>query len=352
MASYRKRDGSWEYRISYKTADGKYKQKSKRGYRTKAEAQRAAAEVERELSDGLFIDREQSLADYYDNWAEIHKKPNVTSVTWKKYLYTAKKIKLYFGNAKMTSITATQYQQVINDFASTHSQETVEKFHAHVKSCVKMAVHEGIIKRNFCDFALVKSENKGYDPETKLLTAEEYQHVLEVTKNKRDIKTYFCIYLIAVTGMRFAEAQGLTLDSVDYEKLEISVDKTFNQAQSKDFMPTKNPSSIRTIPISEQTADYIKEYTNGAYEPNELRRLFYGVSNTIANRILKKIVGRNVHIHSLRHTFASYLISQEVELISISRLLGHKDLTTTLKVYAHQLDAVKDRSDDKVRGLF
>ena len=144
----------------------------------------------------------------------------------------------------------------------------------------------------------------------------------------------------------------MTLDSVDYEKLEISVDKTFNQAQSKVFMPTKNPSSIRTIPISRKTADYIKEYVNVAYETNELQRLFYGVSNTIANRILKKIVGRNVHIHSLRHTFASYLISQEVELISISHLLGHKDLTTTLKVYAHQLDAVKDRSDDKVRGLF
>ena len=117
-------------------------------------------------------------------------------------------------------------------------------------------------------------------------------------------------------------------------------------------MPTKNPSSIRNIPISRKTADYIKEYINVAYEPNELQRLFFGVSNTIANRILKKIVGRNVHIHSLRHTFASYLISQEVELISISHLLGHKDLTTTLKVYAHQLDAVKDRSDDKVRGLF
>ncbi|HEP3562741.1 TPA: site-specific integrase [Streptococcus pyogenes] len=352
MASFRKRDGSWEYRISYKALDGSYKQKSKRGYRTKADAQRAAAEVERELSDGLFINRDQSLEEYYQKWSEVHKKPNVSAVTWKKYLYTAAKIKLYFGQAKLTSITATHYQQVINDFAATHSQETVEKFHAHVKACAKMAVHEGIIKRNFCEFALVKSENKGYDPETKLLTMEEYQHVLEATKAKRDIKTYFCIYLIAVTGMRFAEAQGLTLNDVDYEQLEISINKTFNSVQSSDFMPTKNPSSVRTVPISRQTASYIKDYIATTYEPNQSQRLFFGVSNTIANKILKKIVGRNVHIHALRHTFASYLIAQGIELISISQLLGHKDLTTTLKVYAHQLDAVKDRSEDKVRSLF
>ncbi|HEM4802710.1 TPA: Arm DNA-binding domain-containing protein, partial [Streptococcus suis] len=50
MAYFRKRDNGWEYRISYKAPDGSYKQKSKSGYRTKAEAVQAASQAEIELS--------------------------------------------------------------------------------------------------------------------------------------------------------------------------------------------------------------------------------------------------------------------------------------------------------------
>ncbi|ASW49299.2 hypothetical protein A7J08_03045 [Streptococcus suis] len=68
--------------------------------------------------------------------------------------------------------------------------------------------------------------------------------------------------------------------------------------------------------------------------------------------LIKKIVGRNVHIHSLRPTYASYLITQGVELISISQLLGHENLNIKLKVYVHQLESLKEKSNDKVRKIF
>ncbi|HEM3711137.1 TPA: tyrosine-type recombinase/integrase [Streptococcus suis] len=64
------------------------------------------------------------------------------------------------------------------------------------------------------------------------------------------------------------------------------------------------------------------------------------------------MVGRNVHIDSLRHTHASYLITQRVELISISQLLGHENLNITLKVYAHQLESLKEKSNDKFKKIF
>ncbi|MBV1943324.1 tyrosine-type recombinase/integrase [Streptococcus parasuis] len=57
-------------------------------------------------------------------------------------------------------------------------------------------------------------------------------------------------------------------------------------------------------------------------------------------------------MHSLRHTHASYLITQGVELISISQLLGHKNLNITLKVYAHQLESLKRKSNDKFKKIF
>lgn len=252
MASYRKRDGSWEYRISYKAADGKYKQKSKRGYRTKAEAQRAAAEVERELSGRLEIDDTVTLADYFDRWAEVHKKPHVSTVTWKVYQYTSKKIKKYFGKARLRQITASSYQQVLNDHSATHAQDTVERFNIHIKQAVAMALHEGVITKDFTAFAKIKSIKQGLEVETKFLELPEYLQVIQTCKAKMDIQSYALIYIIAITGMRFAEALGVTWDDIDTEDKTLEVNKTWDYKYGLGFKPTKTKSSIRKIQLKSQ----------------------------------------------------------------------------------------------------
>lgn len=68
--------------------------------------------------------------------------------------------------------------------------------------------------------------NKGIEKETKFLEVEEYKKVIVVSKAKMGVQSYAVIYLISVTGMRFAECMGLTWDSVDYENKILVVDKT------------------------------------------------------------------------------------------------------------------------------
>lgn len=352
MAYFRKRDNGWEYRISYKTPDGKYKQKSKGGFKTKSLASAAAIEVERKINKNIFVDDKQTLLEYYHNWAMIHKKPNVSPVTWKKYQYTEDKIKLFFSDTKLNAITVSMYQEVVNKFASTHSQETVEKFHYQLKAAVKMAVHDGIIERNFCDFAVIKSTIASTPTKAKFLEKEEYLDLIECTRKNIKYHSYAIIYLIAVTGMRFAEAVGLTWNDIDFENKLIDINKTYSYNTTYDFAPTKNTSSVRKIPIDAQTIQLLEEYRGKYAISDEKGRIFGSVSNAAANKTIKKIVDRNVHIHSLRHTYASYLISQGVDLISISQLLGHENLNITLKVYAHQLDELKEKNNDKIRNIF
>ena len=67
-------------------------------------------------------------------------------------------------------------------------------------------------------------------------------------------------------------------------------------------------------------------------EPNKDNRLIPNISNVAVNKTIKKIVGRPVTIHSLRHTYASFLIAQGVDLISVSQILGHENLNITLKI--------------------
>lgn len=349
MAYFRKRENGWEYRISYKTPDGKYKQKSKSGFKTKAEATRAANEAERLLIQGVTEDNNSPFEAYFIRWAELYKKPKITPTTWRKYEYTHKKIQHCFHQTKLKSITSAMYQQAVNDFRATHSWQTVKMFNTHVRQCVKMALHEGIIAKDFTIFTIVQKD-KDKDKSKDYLELDEYLGLIAKASSQPLHKSPVAIYLIAVTGLRFSEAMGIDLADIDREHQLIHVTKTYKvYGASRGYAPTKNPSSVRDVPISQETIQLLDEYI-ATFSPS--KRLFEGLSNTAVNKSLKRMVKRDVHVHSLRHTYVSYLISKGVDVFAISKLIGHSNLNTTLEVYAHLLDDQKQKNNDKIRKLF
>lgn len=112
-------------------------------------------------------------------------------------------------------------------------------------------------------------------------------------------------------------------------------------------MPTKTKSSIREIPLDDDYITFIDHLP-----PTEDGRLLPSLSNNAVNKTLRKIVGREVRVHSLRHTYASYLIAHDIDLISVSQVLGHENLNITLEVYAHQLQEQKSRNDEKIKQMW
>ncbi len=352
MASFRKRGNGWEYRISYKKLDGSYGSKSKGGFANKTLAKAAAVKAENQLMQSPLTDDNVTLLDFSKTWADIYKKPHVTDKTWQTYKRNLERIQEYFGVARLKDITPSIYQQTINTVAKKYAQETLEKFHYQIKSAVKIAVRDGLIQMNFTEGAVIKSQKETRSKDADFLEEQEYLKLIEVTRDNMQYVTYFTLYLIAVTGMRFAEALGLTWADIDFQHGLISVNKTFDYSISQEFAPTKNQQSIRKIPIDENTIHLLQEFRKNYYQENDLGRICYGTSNSYTNRKIKQIIGRNVHNHSLRHTYASFLISKGVDLISISQLLGHENLNITLKVYAHQLDKLKEKNNDQIKSIF
>ena len=160
-------------------------------------------------------------------------------MTWQVYQVTSRNIEKLFPGAKLKNITSSIYQQGLNPFAETHSQATVERLNIHIKQCVALAVHEKVIQKDFTTFAKAISQNKGIEKETKFLEVEEYKTVIVVSKNKMDVQSYTVIYLIAVTGMRFAECLGLAWESVDNENKILVVDEIWNYKTNLDFASIK-----------------------------------------------------------------------------------------------------------------
>ena len=117
-------------------------------------------------------------------------------------------------------------------------------------------------------------------------------------------------------------------------------------------MPTKNPQSIHTVPIDNTTCRLLTDYKANRRTDNKFNRVFLEPNQVWLNRIIKRLVKRNVHVHSLRHTYTSYLITQGIELLTVSKIIGHKDLTVTLQTYAHLLEDKKEKDFQVVRKLF
>ncbi|MDR2976894.1 MAG: site-specific integrase [Streptococcaceae bacterium] len=352
MTSFRKLSTGWEYRISYKDSGGNYRRKAGKGYRTKVEATQAAAKMEIALLHPEELAKEISLADFVEQWAEIYKKPHVTMRTWAKYETEIRNVRKYFGDLPISKITRIKYQQVFNEMSTQFAQQTLKNLHQPIKSAVKVAIRDHVLKEDFTDGAVIKSSVDSMPVSHKFLEQDEYLHVIEATECRLETPSYFLIYFISVTGMRFAEALGVTWDDIDFNSKVLHVRKSWDWQFTHDFKPTKNKSSVRDIPLSDKTCKLLLEYQSNSWKNDKTNRVAVEVSSNGANKVLRKLVGRQVHLHSLRHTYASYLIAQGVDLMSISRVLGHKDLTITLEVYAHQLDSLKEKSHDEVRNIF
>lgn len=343
MVSYRKRANGWEYRISYKDVHGNYREKSKSKFKTKAEATLAANEMLLKINNEVFEDDNLTFADYFAKWVKIHKEPTISLTTLLTYQRTHKIIEEYFSDTKLNKINFTTYQEFLNYLGSKYYKETVIKKHHHIKSCLKMAVHEGLITKNFAELGKISAKKESRPIEEKFLELDEYEKLIRDLRPKTIYKTYMFIYLIAVTGMRYAECKGLTWDDIDLYNKTININKTWSDIQ-KDFGKTKNKQSIREIPIDNRTALLLKQY--------KLKHLkdkypFTTINNRSINHLLKQLIKRQIHIHSLRHTYVSYLIANGMDATDIARLVGHKDSFTTLKVYAHQFEKLKQKNNDK-----
>ncbi|MDH5114674.1 site-specific integrase [Lactococcus lactis] len=352
MANFRKRGKTWQFRLSYKDNNGEYKKFEKGGYKTKKEAEAAADEAKKRLNNHSDFDNDISLYDFFEKWAKVYKKPHVTEATWRTYKRTLNLIDKYIKDKPIAEITPTFYQAVLNKMSLLYRQESLDKFYFQIKSAMKIAVHEKVISENFADFTKAKSKLAARPVEEKYLHADEYLKLLAIAEEKMEYTSYFACYLTAVTGMRFAELLGLTWDHVDFSKKEISIQKTWDYSITNDFADTKNESSKRKIPISSKTINLLKKYKKEYWHENKYDRVIYNLSNNGLNKTIKVIAGRKVHPHSLRHSFASYLIYKGIDLLTVSKLLGHENLNVTLKVYAHQLKEMEQENNDVIRKIF
>lgn len=368
MATFRKRNGKWEYRVSFKDPfTQKYKVKSKSGFSTKKEAQTAASEEEKRIESGFELDNSSlRLEDYLLSWLNEYKKDSIRKNTYILHSQNIKNhILPYFKNLLLKDLKPMMYQKFLNHLTNQgYSKRTVEIIHGTMHNAMDKALMLSKLEKNPCSGATISKKNEKQHNGLKYMRSEDIQLFLQCASKDNYIYYLFFKTLIH-TGMRKGEAAALQWKDVHFKEHTISINKTLDfGASSKEelFGDTKTYASIRDITIPQSLANELIAHrrmqnndklmlTDSYY--HELDLIFcrrdgnFLPKSTLFNafaRILKNANLPPLSIHSLRHTHAVLMLESGASMKYIQERLGHGSITITSDVYTHVSKKINQES--------
>lgn len=350
MASYKKEENNkWSVQFRYKNYAGLNCRKHKYGFKTKKEAENWMNE---------FIKKEQSnvsmtFESFYQLYLENQSADLRASTLATKEHIVALHIMPYFKDRELASITAEDIIKWQNKIKKKgFSDSYLNTIHGQLSAIFNHACRIYNLSFNPCKAAggmgNKDSGNMG------IWTQEEMERFLNAVSDKTVVK--YAFFLLYWTGIRLGELLALNIADIDFEKKTLSVTKSLNRTEGKDVISLpKTKSSVRTIYLPRFVVDEMKDYCGMLYGRGVKDRLFVVTKSHLEKEIKRgaDIAGLTpIRVHDLRHSHASLLISQGVNVAVISRRLGHKSIKTTLNIYAHMFDKDAKEAADMMDKLY
>ncbi|MDH5705421.1 MAG: tyrosine-type recombinase/integrase, partial [Candidatus Aminicenantes bacterium] len=230
---------------------------------------------------------------------------------------------------KVSKISAAFIENFKMSLAAKVSNGTVNHYLKILSIIFNWAVQHNVVKGNpVKDVRRFKVNTK----EPRFFSREEIKLILSSCPAR-----WYPDYMVLLhTGMRRGELANLEWSDVDFERRIIRV-------AAKDGWSPKGKKE-REIPINEELLKLmvaLKKKSRGKHviEKGGIKRYDRALWENFW-RLTKRLGIRNASIHTFRHTFASYLIMSGVDLVTVKELLGHRDITTTMR-YAHLVPSHK-----------
>ena len=291
------------------------------------------------------------FCDYYKQWIDVYKKGAIREATMAKYLMTQKWVERLVPELKLSELTRTAYQKLLNDYAKEHERQTTLDFHHQLKGAILDAVDEGLIKRDPTRKAIIKGKTPRVK-KIKYLNQFELHTLIAHLNLGETVNWDWFILLVAKTGMRFSEALAITPGDFDFARQTLSINKTWDYKGKGGFQPTKNKSSVRKIQIDWQIVVKFSELMKNLPEDKPIfvgdTKIYNSTVNDVLTRHCKECGISEISIHGLRHTHASLLLFAGVSIASVARRLGHASMTTTQKTYLHIIQELENKDVDLV----
>ena len=304
-------------------------------FKLKKDADARLKRAEAEIAAGTFGREYLTFGTFYERW--IASKHNLKPSTRVSYEQTFRlHILPAFTGKRLEQITPLDVQAWIDDLtASGMNPSTVARCFRNFRGCMKQAeAWELINKAPTVKINLPRKDNN----ELEFLDVENILRLLEAAREPE--RVLFAV--LAMSGLRLGEGLALRWRDVDFEMRAIKVTRAWNYHGG--FQEPKTATSRRAVPLIDALADILRDYYHGNGHPALDDLLFTHDGSrpldpaNVRKRFLEALDAaglRRVTIHSLRHSYASLLLSYGASVKAVQNALGHASATMTLNVYSH-----------------
>lgn len=275
------------------------------------------------------------------------------------------------GKAQLGCVTQSLIERYLLSRVNQNiAKSTINKELGFLKRCFRRAVEIKALEENPAKNISSFTEEDVIKP-TRHVTSLEEEDMFKLVREAKRINTETyringlpntrvygvnadIIVFLLFTGLRIGEALALKWQNVDLKNKQIHIVETLKEVPDETGKyrlvcgKTKTQSSIRWVSLTDYALNVLEEQKKRYQDIKPTDFVFRSESDKPVlyrnvNRTLRDMLKRSncsttdATVHSLRHTYGSFLLSKGIPVFNVSRLLGHSSIKTTEQVYAHLL---------------
>ena len=332
----------------------------------RSEVVRKLKELRRKIDDRTLIHNgEVKVAELFERWFSDIMRHQIAPSTLSNYqTITRMHIVPTLGTKRLIDVTVGDVDQLLSRKADSGlSTSTVKRIRSILAQCLDQAIRWELVNRNV---ATLSRSPKAVRQEGRTLSPDQARHLLETLKGHRNEALYA---LMLSTGLRRGETLGLRWTDLDRESGVLRVARQLRrEGTGLVTTDTKTSLSRRAVNLHERMLTTLFEHeTRQQTEKRNLGAAWTETGYIFTSSIGTPIDPRNLyrefqmicrkanlgdwHPHELRHSAASLMLAQGVQIQVVSRVLGHSSIRMTADVYGHILEPDRQGAADALGSM-
>lgn len=353
MPVYKDKNGTWYAMVRYEDWQGQRKQKCKRVFVTKREAQN----WERRFLLQTNSDLDMLFKDFYKLY-EQDMRSRLKQNTWEHKAHVIQsKILPYFGDKPMKDIQARDVLSWQNELirhrnksGKPYSETYLKNLHNQLSCIFNHAVRYYDLGVN--PAAKAGSIGVKNAKEMNFWTKDEYMQFSEVMMDKP--VSFYAFEMLYWYGIRLGELLALTPEDFDFQNRKLRINKSYQRIKCMDVITEpKTKKSNRTIKMPDFLCEEMQDYLRMLYDQKSDERIFTISKSYLhheMDRGVKEMGLKRIRIYDLRHSHVSLLIELGFSAVAIADRVGHESIEITYR-YAHLFPSKQAEMANKLSEL-
>ena len=246
------------------------------------------------------------------------------------------------------------------------SNTTINKYHGLIHTILAQAEREMLIPYNPASKATPPKINR---EEVQAFQPEEIDMIRDAAEQE-PIKWKTLVHMFLITGARRGEICGIKWEKIDFEQCSVKIDQSLLYSPKRGvYESTTKTGATRIIRLPKETMQLLRQYrawqnsmrlacgdrwTDNGYlfTTDEGKPLNPATVSTYMKHFQEKYSLPHINPHKFRHTMASILYFSGADPVSISKRLGHADVSTTQNIYSHLIEKADMQSAEMIADAF